>query len=203
MRIVIDPGHGSKDPGAIGINNIAEKDVTLRVGHLLAARLREKGCDVFLTRDTDLFVSLPMRTLQINELQPDAYISIHANSAVSDTVQGIETYCLHADLFSLFAGVDTHAMLFKKAVQSRYEKSRQLADLVHARLIMSLSSYRVQDRKVKYAVSQLLLGTNVPGILVEVGFVTNPVEAVRLANAEYQEKLAHALCEGLLACLQA
>lgn len=198
-RVVIDYGHGGRDAGAIGINNIAEKDITMQVGQKLARLLREKGCEVFLTRDADLFVPLATRTHTINVHQPDAYISIHANSAPRATVQGIETYCLSADLFSGFACADVSCGLFKQALQPRYNKSQQLAESVHAHLLTNLSSYAVCDRKVRHSVSQVLLGTNFPGILVEVGFVTHPEESVRLTQAEYQEHLARGMCDGIMA----
>lgn len=201
VRIVIDPGHGGKDPGAIGINRIAEKDVTLQVGLLLADLLRQKGCTVFMTRDTDIYVSLQARTYCIRQCKPNAYISIHANSSSDSAVQGIETYCARRNLFSCSAGHKATGALFDQIVDPYDIQSSRLAHAVQTELVHKLRAYAVHDRTVKYAVSQLLLCSHVPGILVEVGFVTHPQEADRLAQANYQKELAHALCDGLLACL--
>lgn len=202
-RVLIDCGHGGRDPGAIGINKIAEKDITMQMGHKLAHLLRKQGCEVFLTRDADLFVPLATRTHTINTYQPDAYISIHANSASHATVQGVETYCLSADLFSEFACADASGYLFQRVMQPRYTKNKKLAESVHTRILSNLSSYAVCDRKVRHSVPQVLLGTNTPGILVEVGYITHPEEAVRLAQAEYQDSLARGMCDGLMAYLKA
>ena len=173
------------------------------MGLRLAHFLRERGCEVFMTRDADLFVPLATRTHTVNMHQPDAYISIHANSALQATVQGIETYCLSTNLFSGFTCADPSGRLFKDVMQRRYTKNKHLADTVHAHLFANLSSYAVCDRKVRYSVSQMLLGTNAPGILIEVGFVTHPEEAVRLAQADYQEQLARGMGDGLMAFLKA
>jgi N-acetylmuramoyl-L-alanine amidase len=201
-RVVIDNGHGGYDAGAIA-NAAVEKDITLQVGHRLARLLREKGCEVFFTRDADVFVPLALRTNSINRYQPDAYISIHANSAPRPSVQGIETYCLSPKLFVDEGSVDASHRFFKEVLAQRYTASNRLAELVQDHLISGLSSYGVCDRKVRHSVTQILLGTNFPGILVEVGFVTHPEEALRLTSAAYQEKLTCALCDGLIAFLQA
>ena len=200
-RVLIDCGHGGRDPGAIGLSKIAEKDITLQVGHKLARLLRERGCEVFLTRDADLFVPLTARTNTINVYRPAAYISIHANSSSRPTVHGIETYCLSSDLFSDFACADQLCVRFKDELQQRYAKSQQLAESVHKHLLSNLAPFGARDRAVRNAVSQVLLGANVPGILVEVGFVTHPEESTRLAQSCYQERLASGMCEGLMSYL--
>lgn len=202
-RILIDCGHGGQDPGAVGVHNITEKDITMQVGHKLAHLLRKEGCEVVMTRDTDLFVPLTTRTNTINTYRPDAVISIHANSSAQSTVQGIETYCLSSDIFSGFACSDTTCTQFKDVLQQRYTQSRQLADAVHNRMLKNLASYGVCDRKIKHAGSQVLLGANVPGILVEVGFVSHAQEAERLVQTTYQEQLAQGMCEGIMAYLRA
>lgn len=202
-RVLIDCGHGGRDPGAIGVHNVAEKNITLQVGNALAHFLRNEGCEVFMTRDTDLFVPLTTRTHMINARHPDVFISIHANSAPQVSVKGIETYCLNADVFSDFVCVDDACGRFKDVLHQRYAKSQQLAESVHACMLTKLSSHAVLDRKIKHAASQVLLGANVPGILVEVGFVTHAQEAALLVQSTYQELIAHGMCEGIMKYLKA
>jgi N-acetylmuramoyl-L-alanine amidase len=199
-HIVIDTGHGGRDPGAIGVQGAVEKDITSCVGAELALLLRKQGCTVSLTRDTDCYVSLDDRTRIINSIQPNFYVSIHANSAQNPAVSGIETYCLSNALFHGEVN-DQIGSLFQKAMHCRYTESNRLACLVHGTLLSDLSSYTVVDRKVKHAVSQLLLGSNVPGILVEIGFVSNESEALRLINKSYQSSVAKAMCDAIMTCL--
>jgi N-acetylmuramoyl-L-alanine amidase len=200
-RILIDCGHGGRDPGAVGVQNITEKDITMQVGQKLAHLLRKQGCDVFMTRDADLFVPLTTRTNTINVYRPDVFISIHANSSAQPVVQGIETYCLSSCIFSDFACSDNAGLQLKDLLQQRYAKSRKLADSVHKQLLSNLAPYDVCDRKIKYAGSQVLLGANAPGILVEVGFVSHAQEVLRLAQPAYQEQLAQGMCLGIMAYL--
>lgn len=198
-RVVIDCGHGGKDTGAVGINACAEKDVTLQVGMETAELLRAKGCDVLLTRSADTFVPLTDRTHMIDLYRPDAYISVHANSAAHAQASGVETYCLASDLFlPIGSNIDKRLM---SLLAQRYNESHRLAATVHHALLQALVPYNIFDRQVKHAVAQMLIGTNMPGILVEVGFLTHPVEGLRLADAAYQRRLAQGLSEGLLTYL--
>ncbi|MEX0849821.1 MAG: N-acetylmuramoyl-L-alanine amidase [Candidatus Dependentiae bacterium] len=204
-HVVIDCGHGGTDPGAIGFNAITEKDVTLGVGHSLAHLLKKKGCEVTLTRETDTFVSLDKRTEIINTIKPNAYISIHANSAGNKDVHGIETYCLHPNLFTVVQHAPSdQSLMFRELIKKNCSDSYHLAQKVHADILHHVNQQVVNqqtalhDRKVKHAVPQLLLGTNFPGILVELGFLTHPKEAQRLAQSDYQQQLAQGICNGLM-----
>jgi N-acetylmuramoyl-L-alanine amidase len=200
-RVVIDCGHGGKDSGAIGVNACAEKDVTLHVGTEVAQLLRSKGYEVLLTRDADNFVPLTERTRIVDAYRPDVYLSVHANSAPDKEACGIETYCLATDLF--LPHDESIDKRLTTILNRRYDESHRLATTVHRKLLQELDPFRVSDRQVKHAVTQMLLGTNAPGVLVEVGFLTHPVEGLRLADATYRNRLAQGLCEGLLAYLNA
>jgi N-acetylmuramoyl-L-alanine amidase len=207
-HVVIDCGHGGTDPGAIGFNAITEKDVTLGVGHSLAHLLKKKGCNVTLTRETDIFVALDKRTEIINTIKPDAYISIHANSAGRSDIHGIETYCLHPNLFTVAQNEPSdQSSIIHKLIKKNCSDSYRLAQKVHTDILHHVNQQNVNqqialhDRKVKHAVTQLLLGTNSPGILVELGFLTNPQEAQRLSQPDYQQQLAQGMYNGLMAFL--
>ncbi len=125
------------------------------------------------------------------------YISLHANSASLDDVQGVETYCLHPNLFN--HEHDNAPKGFRTSLGNMYKQSYCLAQHVHkAILTSSKGDGLICDRKVKQAVTQLLLGPNSPGILVELGFLTHPKEAKRLATYSYQQQLAQGILHGLV-----
>ena len=200
-RVFIDCGHGGADCGAIG-NAVKEKDVSLNVGLSIADLLKEQGLSVALSRITDEFVPLDARTTLANHSNADLFVSIHANSAPNTAANGIETFFFDADLLKegeCFFSTLCERKQAKDQQQIKQMKSNQLAHHVHSALISTVQgAHSVIDRTIKPAISQVLLGTQMPSVLVEVGFVTNLQEAVLLSQKAYQEKIAHGIAAGIM-----
>lgn len=196
-EIVLDFGHGGSDTGA-QFGRIVEKDVVRKVGLKLTKILKRNGYQVYLTRKHDEFVPLDQRTYLANlHTQASLFISLHANHSNNRNVTGIETYYMHHDLFSevdVASGInhETHTL-----------SSMNLANLVHASLLEYLRDYNLVDRKVKQSVAQVLLGVEMPAILIELGFLSNPKEAQQLDNPKYQWQLAYGIYNGINAYLAA
>lgn len=212
-RILIDPGHGGHDTGTIGPTGYTEKklvlDVAQRLGKLIEERL---GSEVIYTRDDDSFISLEDRAKMANQQQADLFISIHANSSRSKSVMGIETYYLSltADPEALEVAArenavsqetisDLQGLVKKIALNEKVDESREFADMVQASLRKSLASGKAHkfDRGVKKAPFVVLIGANMPAILAEISFLSNPEEEKRLKTAKYREQIAEALYEGV------
>ncbi len=213
-RIVIDPGHGGKDPGAIGyLKGVREKNVTLEISRRLAKKIRQRlGCEALLTRNSDTFLSLEERTAIANTKNADLFISIHTNANRAMACRGIETYFLNlatdedailvaarenatsakniSDLQTIFSDLMKNAMI---------DESSRLAGYVQESLIGKLKQkYKwIKDKGVKKAPFYVLLGAEMPCILIETAFITNPRECRRLNSAEYQEDVADAIATGL------
>jgi N-acetylmuramoyl-L-alanine amidase len=212
-RIVVDAGHGGHDTGTIGPNGIMEKDlvldVALRLGRLLETRL---GADVIYTRDDDTFIPLETRTAVANEHQADLFISVHANSSPDPSARGVETYYLNftSDPGALEVAARENAVsqksifelqdLVKKiTLKEKIEESHELASDVQHSLYSGLASKRstLRDRGVKKAPFVVLIGANMPSILAEISFVSNPTDAAKLETPEYREKIAESLYKGV------
>jgi N-acetylmuramoyl-L-alanine amidase len=212
-RIVIDPGHGGHDSGALGPGGIEEKDVVLdvalRLGRLLHDRL---GSDVIYTRKTDTFVPLETRTAIANQAQADLFISIHANSSSDPTVRGVETYYLNfttsADALEVAARENAvsdesifqlSSLVKKIALQSKIDESREFAADVDESLYEGLEQGNpgFRNRGVKKAPFVVLIGANMPSILVEISFLTNPASAEELRRPAYRERIAEGLYRGV------
>ncbi len=204
VHIIIDNGHGGDDEGKVGCFNIREKDINLSVGTKVAHLLRDNGCVVSLTRSADRFVSLEDRTNYANVAKADLFVSIHSNGAPSATASGIETFCSQQSLFSagLTKNIDPKMMTaIKKLETARYEKSHTLAAHIHAKTLAAAKTKheKITDRKVKTAISQVLLGTDMPCALIEIGFLSNEYEARLLNSADYQLQIAQGICNGIVA----
>ncbi|MEE2679923.1 MAG: N-acetylmuramoyl-L-alanine amidase [Myxococcota bacterium] len=209
--VVVDAGHGGRDPGAIGVNGLREKQVTLRVSRALGAQLEERGFRVVYTRQDDRTLSLEERTVLAESAGGDIFISVHANAARRRSVQGVETFYLdqnherHAmDLAARENGIprgevnvlqQTLAKLYMEEVSPH---SRRLAQIVQKQLVTGLpKKRRPQDLGVKKGPFYVLFLSNMPAILVEVGFLTHRGEAKRLRDAKYLEALATQIAEGI------
>ncbi len=196
-EIVLDFGHGGSDTGA-SFGKICEKDVVRKVGLKLAKLLTKQGYVVYFTRLGDEFVSLEDRTYFAN-LQTGAslFVSLHANHAPNKMISGLETYHM-SDL--LFSNLDDHDICNNfKLLNSR---STTLASLVHNNILQhqnKTGATKLVDRKVKQSVSQVLLGVEMPAILIELGFMSNPKEARQLNSPRYQRQLAAGICNGIMA----
>ena len=212
-RIVIDAGHGGHDSGTLGADGIEEKDVVLdvalRLGKLLHDRL---GAEVVYTRDDDTFVPLETRTAIANKAQADLFISVHANSSQDASVKGVEVYYLNftsdpeamkvAGRENAVSTESVHELsdLVKKiALKDKIEESKELAADVDASLYAGLrkGNPELRNRGVKKAPFVVLIGANMPSILAEISFVTNPDTAERLETPEYRERVAESLYAGV------
>jgi len=212
-RIVIDAGHGGHDSGTLGPGGIEEKnvvlDVALRLGALLKQRL---GADVIYTRDDDTFIPLETRTAIANQAQADLFISIHANSSSDPTVRGVEVYYLNfttsADALEVAARENAVSdqsihqlseLVRKIALQDKINESREFAADVDQSLYAGLEAGNpdLKDRGVKKAPFVVLIGANMPSILAEISFLTNPETANDLRQPQYRERIAEALYRGV------
>jgi len=212
-RIVVDAGHGGHDTGTVGPNGVTEKDlvldVSLRLGKLLEKRL---GAEVTYTRDDDSFIPLETRTAIANQNQADLFISVHANSSRDLSARGVETYYLNfsssADALEVAARENAvsdksiHELqdLVKKiALKDKIEESREFAADVQQSLYSGLSSRNagLRNRGVKKAPFIVLIGANMPSILAEISFVSNPSDARKLQTPEYRQRIAESLYRGI------
>ena len=212
-RIVIDAGHGGHDTGTIGPNGLLEKDlvldVALRLGKLLESRL---GADVIYTRDDDTFIPLETRTALANEHQADLFVSVHANSSHDPSARGVETYYLNftsnpealevAARENAVSEKSIHELqdLVKKiTLKEKIEESRELASDVQLSLYTGLSakSPTLRNRGVKKAPFVVLIGANMPSILAEISFVSNPMDEKKLETPDYRQKIAESLYKGI------
>jgi N-acetylmuramoyl-L-alanine amidase len=212
-RIVIDAGHGGHDSGTLGPGGIEEKDVVLdvalRLGKLLKQRL---GADVIYTRDDDTFIPLETRTAIANKAQADLFISVHANSSQDSSARGVETYYLNfttsADALEVAArenavsdeSIHQLSDLVKKiALQDKINESREFAADVEQSLYNGLESGNpgLKDRGVKKAPFVVLIGANMPSILAEISFLTNPDDAQELREPTYRQRIAESLYHGV------
>ncbi len=212
-RIVIDPGHGGHDSGAIGPDGIMEKDVVLAIGLKLRKMLQEElGLDVVMTRSTDVFIPLEERTAIANKVGADLFISIHANAALNHNASGIETYYLNlaktekvAQLAAKENGTSLQkvstlqAILFDLMANYKLNDSAHLADEVQKALYGKINGryHDVKNLGVKQGPFYVLVGASMPSILVETAFVSNTQEECRLSSPAYQEMTADGIVKGV------
>jgi N-acetylmuramoyl-L-alanine amidase len=212
-KIVIDPGHGGHDTGTIGPNGLLEKelvlDVSRRLGKLLAARL---GAQVVFTRRDDTFIPLETRTSIANQEQADLFVSVHANSSHDPDARGVETYYLNftsspealevAARENAASDKSIHELqdLVKKiALKEKIEESREFASDVQGALHTGLATKNPGERNrgVKKAPFVVLIGANMPSILAEISFISNPGDERRLRTPEYRQRIAESLYHGI------
>jgi N-acetylmuramoyl-L-alanine amidase len=212
-RVVIDPGHGGHDPGAMN-NGLSEAelvlDVALRLEKLL---LKQPGVEVVMTRRLDVFVPLEERTAMANREGADLFLSIHANASEDDRVHGIETYFLNfapnpaAEAVAArenAASARTMRQLpdIVKAIalNNKIDESRDFASLVQSSMMDRLkrANKSVKDLGVKQAPFMVLIGATMPSILAEISFLTNRQEAALLRGGAYRQQIAEALLNGVM-----
>ena len=176
VDIVIDPGHGDHDPGAVA-DDIYEKDITLDIALKTEKLLKDAGYKVRLTRDDDSFLELGERAEFANKRNAKVFVSIHCNSSEDGSGQGIETYY----------------------GESKTDMDLNLADKIQKCLITQTGA---RDREVKEATYTVLVRTEMPASLVEVGFMTNDAERAQLVDEHYQEVIALGISEGIMEFLE-
>ena len=214
--IVIDAGHGGKDPGAVGYRKYREKAVVIQISKQLRSILKSRGYKVYMTRDRDKFVKLSQRTKYANKKDADIFISIHANAVGkknANKVHGIECYFLSKSRTSRAKKVaakensaDLSDMNFygKQSFLNTISSHNMIAsnklaiDLQRGMLGSLKKNYKnVKDGGVREGPFWVLVGAQMPSVLVEVGFITHPTEAKRLVSSVYQKKLAQGLANGV------
>ena len=213
-RIIIDPGHGGKDFGAPGVvKGVYEKDITLAISKKLAAKIRDSlKCDVIMTRTADHYLTLEERTAIANTKNGDIFISIHTNAAKNPDAYGIETFFLNlaTDDESILVAArenatstknisDLQSILTDLMQNAKVNESSRLAASVQDVLCnhMSIKYINVKNKGVKKAPFYVLLGAQMPSILVETSFISNERECARLASPEYQDRLCDAIITGV------
>ena len=206
--IIIDPGHGGKDPGASGTGALQERGIVLSISKKLRDVLTAKGYTVLMTRDTNRFIPLKKRTEFATQHKADLFLSIHANGSENPSANGIETYYLDvtstdsaAEKIAARENIDSgysiqalETLLEGLIRESKSEDSRRLAQSVQKALVQGTGAV---DRGVKHARFVVLIGTKVPAILIETGFVSNAVEGQKLATSAYQHEIATAIAHGV------
>ena len=212
-RIVIDPGHGGKDPGSYIEGQIVEKDITLALAQIVEKKVEEKfDIDVILTRDKDTFIPLEKRTAFANINKADLFISLHINAHKQPEVHGFETYFLNmaTDERAVLVAArenatseksisDLQSILNDLMLNTKISESSKLAHEVQ-RGVLGQVKRKYEDTRdlgVKQAPFYVLIGAEMPAILVETGFMTNPVERRRLQNRKYLETLADGIVAGV------
>jgi N-acetylmuramoyl-L-alanine amidase len=219
LTIVLDPGHGGKDPGAFGVGGVAEKDVVLAIARRLRDRLAATpGIDAVLTRDSDAFLALDERTARANAERADLFVSIHANASTNTALSGVETYYLNntndratlrlaamenglRDLTGRGAGDRDVSVILSDLIQTyKIQESVALAENVQHALVSELGARGApaNDLGVKRGPFFVLVGAGMPCVLVEVSFLTHPEEGERLARRAHQEAIADGLLRGIL-----
>ncbi len=212
-RIVVDPGHGGHDPGAVGPSGIQEKDVVLAIGLRLRDLFKEElGLDVVMTRSTDVFIPLEERTAIANKVGADLFVSVHANAAPNRTAAGIETYYLNlakTDKVAQLAAKENgtslekvsvlQAILFDLMANYKLNDSAHLADEVQKALHKKIRTVHndVKNLGVKQGPFYVLVGASMPSILVETAFLSNATEESRLKDPAYQSSAAEGIYEGV------
>lgn len=175
ILVIVDPGHGGKDPGAIGLGGMQEKDIILPIAQQVASILEQQGVKAVITRNSDYFVDLAPRVTMAERVDADLFVSIHANSMGSSRpdISGLETYY--------------------------YSSGQRLAQTIHNSILQSIN---VKDRGIRQARFYVLRKSSMPSVLVEVGFVTGREDAAKLADPGYRSQMAQAIARGILLYIQ-
>ncbi|MDR0340505.1 MAG: N-acetylmuramoyl-L-alanine amidase [Puniceicoccales bacterium] len=198
-RICIDPGHGGRDAGAGRTRgNLEEKNLTLDVAKRLKILLKKRGFEVVLTRGGDQFVSLEDRSAIANGAKCDLMVCVHFNAADSPRAEGIETYILPGQGYSSTARLNSPSAKDKKfCTNNRYDEKNLYLAYCLQREMKGLRS--AIDRGIKRGRFKVLEDADCPAVLVECGFLTGSRESARIADGNYRQAIANALCEGICA----
>ena len=213
--VVLDAGHGGKDPGAIGKYGVQEKDVVLDITKRTGRLLEKSGIKVFYTRDEDVFVPLLERTKMANESNGKLFVSIHANANKNRKIQGFETFLLRPgksedaievasrensvikleEFTDKYADLTGEALIMATMAQSMFMKeSEDLASIIQMELDKRLNT---PNRGVKQAGFYVLIGASMPNVLVEVGFLSNPSEEKKLKQSNHKQRIAESIYEAI------
>jgi N-acetylmuramoyl-L-alanine amidase len=210
---MLDPGHGGKDPGAIGPTGLREKDVVLALGRMVRDRLRkDRSFEVRMTRDGDVFVPLEERTAMANEAGADVFVSLHINASRNHQAEGISTYVLSraSDRHSLELAARENGVPVAKlssvkfiiddlSTFGRKKESLRLAKTVNDAIVKNVNTRfgKVHDLGLKQAPFYVLVGARMTAVLVESSFITNRREEARLSDPEYLATIAESVVEAI------
>lgn len=215
--IVVDPGHGGTDPGCIGRSGLKEKDVVLDLALDLKKKLQEAGFEVFLTRETDIFIPLENRTVIANQKKADVFISLHVNSHPNRNRSGIQTFFLGLsqepainELAALENATSTKTLnqmaetIRKILRHSKALESRELAEKIQQNLVLCVrKTYPdAQDLGVRGGPFWVLIGSEMPSVLVEVSHMSHAKEEARLKEKSYRQLLVEGIFEGIIAYIK-
>jgi N-acetylmuramoyl-L-alanine amidase len=214
-RVVLDPGHGGHDPGAVGPNGLREKDVALDIAHRAAPLLaREVGVSTLLTRDVDAFVPLDERAARANAFHADLFVSIHLNSSEDKDSNGVMTFVLDTSKDAAASKIaarensstEAAAAELANSLSRIQSESRRAASETFAKLLQRSAgaslreNYRgVSDHGVRSAGFYVLAGASMPAVLFEGSFISNSLEAQRLNSEDYRQRLADAVVNAVRA----
>jgi N-acetylmuramoyl-L-alanine amidase len=175
VLVVIDPGHGGKDPGTVGIGGVYEKNIILPISQEVSQILQRQGVRVMMTRNSDYFVSLQGRAQMANQARANVFVSIHANaiSLSRPDVNGLETFY--------------------------HQSGKELAQTIHRNILRRVD---IGDRGVKQARFYVLRRTSMPSALVEVGFLTGQIDHSKLTNPAFRSQMAQGIAAGILEYIQ-
>ncbi|HEY9614184.1 N-acetylmuramoyl-L-alanine amidase [Allocoleopsis sp.] len=175
ILVMVDPGHGGKDPGALGLGGLREVDVILPIAQQVASLLEQQGIQAVMTRTSDYFVDLAPRVVMAERMNADLFVSIHANSIGPNRpdISGLETYY--------------------------YSNGQRLAQTIHSSILQNLD---IKDRGIRRARFYVIRKTSMPSVLVEVGFVTGREDAAKLSTPAYRSQMAQAIARGILQYIQ-
>ncbi len=213
MIIVLDPGHGGKDPGALGRKGTREKDIVLKVSnHLRDLLAKEANATVFMTRESDVFIELKDRATFANQHKADLFVSIHINSHPQQSIKGLELYHFGeaSDPRALEVAARENGtpledngpawqfILADKLHDKKIEDSQEFAWTTKKALVKYLQPfYKIKDHGVKTAPFFVLRMTTMPAILAEIAFISNPTEEKLLQSSTYQKRMAQGIFEGI------
>ena len=217
--IVIDPGHGGKDSGARGPYKRLEKDVVLNISKYLYKELKQNGFKVYITRDKDKFIELKNRTKLANRKNADMFISIHANSVPkrkAKKITGVETYFLsparserakrvaalenRTDMNKI-SGYSSKNIVLSLLNRGKITASQKMAIDIQGNILYYLKKYygnKIVDKGVREGPFWVLVGAQMPSILIEVGYISHPIESKRISTKSYQKRIAHGIYLGII-----
>jgi len=215
-RVVIDAGHGGKDEGATGKNGVLEKEIVLDVSRRLAKILEANRLDVILTRETDRFVPLEVRTARANDARGDLFVSIHANAASARQARGIETYFVSLEASDaasrLVADRENEALGRGGPASPQFDPFLALlGDMISTDHLADSNAFaklaqaelanvdQISSRGVKQAPFVVLMGVQMPAALVEIGFLSNRRDAASLGTTAHRKRIAEALARAVMA----
>jgi N-acetylmuramoyl-L-alanine amidase len=217
-RVVLDPGHGGKDPGALGPGRLKEKAIVLDISKRVKRILEKEGYEVILTRGNDKYLSLEERTVIANTKQADLFVSVHANANKKRQLRGLETYFLNytdsEEAMKVAArenkislkrmkqqkGSELNVIFASLERDYKREKSMKLANFIQDSMVKKVSKRysRINNHGVRSALFYVLFGARMPSVLVEVSYLTNYEEAKRLKSSRYREYLAQGIARGIV-----